>query len=551
MNISGVISAGYKSADGKRPPTLLVVSAAAVAFAALIPVAYLLIRSIGVGSEWFDIIWRQSTAAVFGRTFLLIALVTVISVIVAVPVAWLTVKSDIPLRRVLSVASVLPLVVPSFVMATTVIEMYSPKGVLQGWLSGLGVDRLPDIYGLSGATLVLVLMTYPYVLLTVRGALRRIDPALEEAARAMGYGPVHTFRAVTLPMLRPAIAGGSLLVALYTLSDFGGVALLRYQTFTSTIMIQYESSIDRTLAAVLSLVLVVIAVLLLMGEGFTRGRGAYHRSTVGAVRVPRRFKLGKWRWAGAAVVGIPVLIGLIIPMGVLLHWLIRGLVNDQELLPLLVPARNSLYISLLSALITVMTALPIAILAVRFQSRLSRFFERSIYIGFGLPGVVVALSLVFFGINVARPLYQSIWLLIFAYGVLFLPASVGALRSSLLQVSPRVEEAAQSLGKSQWRVIFSVTVPLVMPGAFAGGAMVFLLTMKELPATLILSPIGYRTLSSSIWSAASEAFFAKTAAAALLLVFVAGVPTAYLTLRGHDDNSDSSDRSPQVKDTVR
>jgi iron(III) transport system permease protein len=551
VNISGVISAGYKSADGKRPPTLLVVSAAAVAFAALIPVAYLLIRSIGVGSEWFDIIWRQSTAAVFGRTFLLIALVTVISVIVAVPVAWLTVKSDIPLRRALSVASVLPLVVPSFVMATTVIEMYSPKGVLQGWLSGLGVERLPDIYGLGGATLVLVLMTYPYVLLTVRGALRRIDPALEEAARAMGYGPVHTFRAVTLPMLRPAIAGGSLLVALYTLSDFGGVALLRYQTFTSTIMIQYESSIDRTLAAVLSLVLVVIAVLLLMGEGFTRGRGAYHRSTVGVVRVPRRFKLGKWRWAGAAVVGIPVLIGLIIPMGVLLHWLIRGLVNDQELLPLLVPARNSLYISLLSALITVMTALPIAILAVRFQSRLSRFFERSIYIGFGLPGVVVALSLVFFGINVARPLYQSIWLLIFAYGVLFLPASVGALRSSLLQVSPRVEEAAQSLGKSQWRVIFSVTVPLVMPGAFAGGAMVFLLTMKELPATLILSPIGYRTLSSSIWSAASEAFFAKTAAAALLLVFVAGVPTAYLTLRGHDDNSDSSDRSPQVKDTVR
>ncbi|MBN4064374.1 iron ABC transporter permease [Dehalococcoides mccartyi] len=465
----------------------------------------------------------------------------------AVPVAWLTVKSNIPLRKVLSVASVLPLVIPSFVMATTVIEMYSPKGIVQGWLSGFGVDRLPDIYGLAGATLVLVLMTYPYVLLTVRGALRRMDPALEEAARAMGYGPIHTFRAVTLPMLRPAIAGGSLLVALYTLSDFGGVALLRYQTFTSTIMIQYQSSIDRTAAAVLSLVLVVIAVILLMGEGFTRGRGAYHRSTVGAVRVSRRIDLGRWKWAGVAVVAIPVVIGLIIPVGVLFHWLIRGLLNNQELLPLLVPARNSLYVSLLAAVVTVMAALPVAILAVRFQSRLSKFFERSIYIGFGLPGVVVALSLVFFGINVARPLYQSIWLLIFAYGVLFLPASVGALRSSLLQVNPRVEEAAQSLGRSQWRVIFSVTVPLVMPGAFAGGAMVFLLTMKELPATLILSPIGYRTLSSSIWSAASEAFFAKTAAAALLLVLVAGVPTAYLTLRGHGDHDDGSDRSVEPK----
>jgi iron(III) transport system permease protein len=429
--------------------------------------------------------------------------------------------------------------------------MYSPKGVLQGWLSAIGVERLPDIYGLGGATLVLVLMTYPYVLLTVRGALRRMDPALEEAARAMGYGPVHTFRAVTLPMLRPAIAGGSLLVALYTLSDFGGVALLRYQTFTSTIMIQYQSSIDRTLAAVLSLVLVVIAVMLLMGEGFTRGRGAYHRSTVGAVRSSRRFDLGRWRWLGAAGVGVPVMIGLIIPVGVLVHWLVRGLLNDQELLPLLIPARNSLYISLLAALATVMAALPVAILAVRFQSRMSKFFERSIYIGFGLPGVVVALSLVFFGINVARPLYQSIWLLIFAYVVLFLPASVGALRSSLLQVSPRVEEAAQSLGRSQWRVIFSVTVPLVMPGALAGGAMVFLLTMKELPATLILSPIGYRTLSASIWSAASEAFFAKTAAAALLLVLVAGVPTAYLTLRGHGDKADASDRSNEIGETVR
>jgi len=547
VTFSGVISNGWKSTHGKRPPALLLASAAAVAFAALIPVVYLFVRSIEAGPDWTDIVWRTSTAAVFGRTFLLIVLVTIVSVTVAVPIAWLTVKSNIPLRKVLAVASVLPLVIPSFVMATTVIEMYSPKGVVQGWLAGLGVDRIPDIYGLGGATLVLVLMTYPYVLLTVRGALRRMDPALEEAARAMGYGPIHTFRAVTLPMLRPAIAGGSLLVALYTLSDFGGVALLRYQTFTSTIMTQYESSIDRTLAAVLSLFLVAVAVLLLVGEGFTRGRGGYHRSTVGAVRVSRRIDMGHWRWAAAAVVGVPVLIGLIVPVGVLAYWLVRGLLNDQELLPLLIPARNSLYVSLLAAVTTVLAALPIAILAVRFRSRLSRLFERSVYIGFGLPGVVVALSLVFFGINVARPLYQSIWLLIFAYGVLFLPASVGALRSSLLQVNPRVEEAAQSLGSSQWRVIFSITIPLVMPGAFAGGAMVFLLTMKELPATLILSPIGYRTLSSSIWSAASEAFFAKTAAAALLLVLVAGVPTAYLTLRGHGDNSEASDRSLVIK----
>ena len=546
MNFLSVISTGWKSSGMQRPPALLLTSAVVVALASLLPVAYLIVRSAGAGSNLLDIVLEAHVLPVFGRTLLLITIVTSLSVLVAVPIAWLTVKTDIPLRRVLSVASVLPLVIPSFVMATTVIEMYSPKGILQEWLSVFGVSRLSDIYGLPGATLVLVLMTYPYALLMIRGTLRRMDPSLEEAARAMGYGAVRTFIAVTLPLIRPAIAAGSLLIALYTLSDFGGVALLRYQTFTSTIMIQYESSIDRTVAAVLSLVLVAFAVLLLLGEGFIRGSGAYHRSTVGAVRVSRRIDLGRWRWAGFFVVAIPVLVGLIIPVGVLCYWLVRGLFNDQELLPLLIPARNSLYVSLVAALVTVIAALPVTILVVRFKSKLSRLIDRSTYIGFGLPGVVVALSLVFFAINVALPLYQSIWLLVFAYGVLFLPTSVGALRSSLLQVNPRIEEAAQGLGKSQLGVFFSVTVPLVMPGAFAGGAMVFLLTMKELPATLILSPIGYRTLSTSIWSAASEAFFAKTAAAGLLLILVAGIPTAYLTLRGYGSDSENINQTLTV-----
>ncbi len=540
MNVYGVMSSGWFSKDGKHPPAFLLILASVVTIAALIPVVYLFVRSVSSGSEWTVIIFRASTVEVFARTFLLIGLVTIISVSVAVPVAWLTVRSNIPLRRVLSVASVLPLVMPSFVMATTVIEIYSPKGILQGWLAVFGIDRLPDIYGLAGATIVLVFMTYPYVLLTVRGALRRMDPALEEACRAMGYGPIHTFRVVTLPMLRPAIAGGALLVALYTLSDFGGVALLRYHTFTATIMIQYETSIDRTLAAVLSIILVFIAVMLLIGEGLTRGKGAYHRSTVGVVRIAPRIDLGAWKWLGLGVVGLPVIIGLFVPVGVLLNWLIRGLFNNQDLLPLFTPAMNSLYVALLAGLVTVLSALPVAILAVRFPSRLSRFFERSTYIGFGLPGVVVALSLVFFGINVARPLYQSIWLLIFAYGVLFLPTSVGSIRSSLLQVNPRIEEAAQGLGRSQLRVITSITIPLVMPGAFSGGAMVFLLAMKELPATLILSPIGFTTLSTSIWSASSEAMFARTAAAALLLVVVSGIPIAYLTLRGYGDEFNNS-----------
>ena len=518
-------------------PTYLWLAALAVGVAAVLPVIYLFVRAADGGADTWDILARVQTLRIIGRTALLILTVTTFSLLVAVPIAWLTLRTDLPARRVLSVAAVLPLVIPSFVLATTVIEIYGPRGTVQGWLEPIGVDRLPSIFGVSGATFVLVIMTYPYVLLTVRGALRRVDPSLEEAARSMGYGAIDTFRLVTLPLLRPALAAGALLVALYTLSDFGGVALMRYQTFTAAIFLQYESAIDRSVAAGLSLVLVFFAVMLLIGEGFTRGRGGYHRSTAGAVRPARIAELGHWRWPAFAFVLVPVIAGLIIPVATLSFWLIRGLVNGEDLIPLWNPFRNSVLISLAAAVLTVAAAIPVAVLAVRFRGAGSQIIEKVTYIGFGLPGVVVALSLVFFAVNVATPIYQTRWLLLFAYGVLFLPAALGALRSSLLQVSPRIEEAAQGLGRAPWRVIISVTAPLATPGALAGGALVFLLTMKELPASLILSPVGYKTLATAIWGAAEDAFFARTAAAALLLIGAAGIPTAFLVLR--DKSRDS------------
>jgi iron(III) transport system permease protein len=434
---------------------------------------------------------------------------------------------------VATVAVVLPLVVPSFVMATTATQFFGTGGVLEGWLAPFGMERISRFSGLRGASMVLVIMTYPYVFLAARGALRRIDPALEEAARSMGFGAVKTFRMVTLPILKPALAAGALLVALYTLSDFGAVAILRYETFTFAIFNQYESALNRSIAAGLSLVLVFFAVILLAGEGITRGRGRFHRSTVGSVRPPADAELGLWRWPVLGFVSLPVAAGLLIPVGVLTWWLVRGLLRNQSMTALLEPAWNSISMSLLAAAITVTVSIPVAILAVRHRAWWpTRIIERATHIGFGLPGVVVAISLVFFAVNYARPIYQSNWLLLFAYTVLFIPASVGAVRYSLMQVSPRIEEAAQGLGRRPWRVFLTVTLPMVMPGVLAGGAMVFLLTMKELPATLILSPIGFSTLATVIWSASTEAYFARTAAASLLLIALAGVPTAFMVLRG-------------------
>ncbi len=176
-------------------------------------------------------------------------------------------------------------------------------------------------------------------------------------------------------------------------------------------------------------------------------------------------------------------------------------------------------------------ALPVAILAVRYSGRLSSLLERATYIGFALPGIVIALALVFFGANYATPLYQTLGLLIFAYVILFLPQAVGATRSRLLQISPRLEEAARSLGSTPLQTLTKITLPLVRPGILAGAALVFLTTMKELPATLLLSPIGFKTLATSIWSATSEAFFARAAVPALLLILVSSVPMAFLVIR--------------------
>ena len=471
-------------------------------------------------------------AGTAAATLLLVVAVTVASLAIALPLAWLTVRSDLPLARMWGVLVTLPLVIPSYVAAFAVVVALGPRGMLQGFLEELvGLQRLPDINGFPGAALTLTFLSYPYVLLTVRAALQRLDPSLEESSRGLGHIWWTTFLRVSAPLLRPAMAAGALLVALYTLSDFGAVSLLRYETFTWAIFIQYESALDRTLGAAFSLSLVALAVAFLLLEYFTRGRSRYFRVDQGVARPAQTVPLGRWRWPATAFCAAVTLVSLALPMGVLLYWVVRGVAAGEPLLLLWEAAGNSLYVSGLAAVVAVLAAFPIANLAVRHPGPLSSLLERITYVGFALPGIAVALGLVFFGANFARLLYQNVTLLILAYVILFLPAAVGSIRASVLQVNPRVEDAARSLGRTPPQVFASITLPLVRPGLLSGAALVFLLTMKELPATLILRPTGFPTLATSIWSAASEAFFAQAAAPALLLVLASSVPLAFLMLR--------------------
>ncbi|MDE2861699.1 MAG: iron ABC transporter permease [Chloroflexota bacterium] len=530
--LAGLQPRVYEGSRGRssRPPAVLLIPAALVGAAVLLPVAYLALRSLEAGTETWDLLLRPRTLAILARSLLLAATVTAASVAIAVPLAWLTVRTDLPLRGLWSVLTALPLVIPSYLGAFLVVTAIGPKGLLQGWLAPIGVERLPSIYGFAGAWLVLTLLSYPYVLLPVRAALARMDAALEESSRSLGRSAWQTFLLVTLPLLKPAIAAGALLVALYTLSDFGAVSLLRFETFTWAIYVQY-GSFARDSAAVLSLMLAALALGILVVESRTRGRSRYDSTDTGGGRPPTVVRLGRWRWPAVALCAAVVALALAMPAGVLAYWAARGFIAGETLPLVWSRAWNSLFVSGLAAAVTVAAALPVALLAVRYPGGLGRLLERVSYVGFALPGIAVALALVFLGVRFATPLYQTLAMLVFAYVVLFLPTALGSVRASLLQVSPALEEAARSLGATQLRAVFSVTIPLVRSGALAGGALVFLLVMKELPATLILSPIGFETLAVSIWGAASEAFFARAAVESVLLLLASWVPMAFLVLR--------------------
>lgn len=503
-----------------------------VALGAALPLVYLVVRANEIGwSESWRIASSDRTRTLLWSTVRLAVAVTVASVLIAVPLAWLTTRTDLPARRFFLVVTALPLAVPTYVGSWAMIGALGPKGMLQGALERFGVDRIPSIYGFWGSFVVLTLFSYPYVLLNVRAAYRRLDPSLEEASRILGRGWWPTFTKVVLPQLRPSIVSGSLLVSLYVLSDFGAVAMLRYDTFTRAIFNQYRGALDRSSAAVLGLVLVALTMTVLLGEQRSRRRQQLHRLHAGGARPIRPLRLGRWRWPAVGAVTALMSVALVLPLGVIAYWLRRGAMAGEPVAPGFDLITNSLTASLTGALVAILAAWPVAVMTVRYPGRLARWTEQLSWSGYALPGIVVALSLVFFGIRQAPWAYQSFGMLVAAYVALFLPQAIGALRGSLLQVTPSLEEASWLLGSGRLRTLGRVVLPLTRPGIFAGFALVFLTTMKELPATLLLAPTEFSTLATRVWNATAEGFVGRAAAPALALVLLSSVPMGVLVWR--------------------
>ena len=432
-------------------------------------------------------------------------------------------RSDIPLRRTWTILATLPLVIPSYVSALTLIGALGPRGLLQEALEPIGVDRLPEIYGYAGALLALTLSTYPFVFLLVAAALRSVDPSTEEAAQGLGVAPHRVFLTVTLPAIRPAVAASALLVVLYVLSDFGAVSLMQHRTLTTAVYLQYESLLDRSSAATLALVLIALAGCVIWLESRARGARTTHRTSPGAGRRLRPTALGRWRLPAIAFCGATVGLFLIVPTGVLIWWTIEGAGTAGTPAIPWATAFDTVTVSVVAAMITALVIVPVALLSWRYPSRLSRLLERLTFVPNAIPGIAIGLALIFFGIRAGSFLYQSLGLLVFAYTIRYMPQTLAATRSGLASISPNLLEASQALGHGRIRTFARVVLPLARPGVLAGAAIAFLSTMKELPATLLLRPTGFDTLATHIWTNTSLGYYTAAAPAALLLM-VAALP---------------------------
>ncbi len=500
-------------------PALVVVASLAVAAVCVLPLVVVTLKAFDVGwSQAWALLWRPRVGELLRNTMALLVLTVSLTTVLGIGTAWLVERTSLPGAAFWRVLMVCPLAVPAFVNS-------------YAW-----VTIQPDLSGLDGAVLVTTLSYFPFVFLPVAAVLRGLDQSLEDSARSLGLGPWRSFFRAVLPQLRPAALGGMLLVALHLLAEYGVLSMLRFPTFTTAILEQFQVAFSNSAGSLLALVLIALCLTLLTVEMLLRGTRRHARVGRGAARRALPARLG--RWTAPSLLGMAALtvLALGVPIGSLVYWLSSSSSVDSGFDPaeLLTTLWGTLRLATLAALVAVVAAFPVAWLIARRRTWLAVIVERATYVASSLPGVVIALALVTLAVRYARPVYQTSALLITAYVILFIPRAMVSIRAAMAHAPAELTEAARALGDGPLRAFVRVMLPLTAPGALAGFAMVFIAVGTELTATLLLAPTGTQTLATAFWSASESIDYAGAApyAAAMILV---SAPLTYLLLRRPDE----------------
>ncbi|SIQ63627.1 iron(III) transport system permease protein [Alkalispirochaeta americana] len=528
-----------RSRGSARAPFLLYLPPGMIALAMVVPLGYLLLRTLEADpGHLADLIWRGRSWILLRNTLQLTAAVVAGTTAISLPLAWLLTRTDLPGAKTITIAAVLPLAVPGYVMAYALLSL----GGQNGLAASLGFP-LQRLSGLAGAATALTLYAFPYTFLNLRSAFLSLDPGLEEAARSLGYSPWRVFLRVTLPLIMPGLIAGSLIVSIYTLGDFGAVALMRFEVFSFAIYTQYASAFDRSYAAALALMLMALTALPLALEAWFLKNRHLARVGSGVSRQVNRVSLGWWMPGALLFVGAILMASVGLPALILLHWM-RLQPPWGELPRVITAFGNSVSAALPAALVAVAAAVPLAYLRVRYPSGWSRAAERIAFTGYAVPPLALGLAMVFFSLRAVPGLYQTRTLLVITYGLNFLALAIGPIRNALMAAPRNLEEAARSMGRSPAAAFFLALFPLLRKGIFAALTLVFVMVMKELPLAVLLAPTGFTTLSTAVFSRTSEALLAEAAPYAAAIVLFSSLFVG-LMIRGESPQPrDQSPREP-------
>ncbi len=513
-----------------KTPKALIITNFIILITFLLPTFYLIWRFLTFTRSYVSFFRSWNVFDLLLNTMLLFIFVVISSLILGLLISIILVRFNIPGSKILFTLSVLPLVIPSYIGALTYVSAFSPKGLFVQLFSSFGINEIAGIDGFFGSWLVLTLFTYPYVVLICSSALRNLDSTVEDAARSLGKNRFNVYTQVVIPRLKKPIIFSGLLVGLYVISDFGAVSLMRYSTLTKAIYSYYEFNINGDPVIFYSSILIVLALLIsFIQRGSEEARSA---KVSGTPKISEKTNLSpRSKVLIYTFLSLVIFSGLILPISVLSYWLIRGLSAGNSVRAVFGGVVGSLSVSLLAALFSVIVSTPIIIMVSQYRSKFGNVLERIMLALYGLPHISVGVAILFITIKIFPSIYQSFTALIISYLIVFLPQAIGAGQASMEQVKSNYLDASAGLGMSKLKSFYRITLPLIYRGLFAGGALVFLSTMKELPQTLLLRPTGLNTMAIDIWSYASEGLFTQAAFSSFILLAISAIPTYILSTR--------------------